>query len=257
MITPKAAYLLLPLGFFALSGCASLAAPPPTPTLIPSPEPTSTPDVSFAVAVTPVREATSHVPTLLPTPFKSPRGPYLLLVPNAGPPTSRTITVRGGHLPRLVSVQVAWAPRGDRARIVTTAMSGRNGSFVTRFTVPGSPPGRYRIVASVRGATYASAIYQVASTATLTTDLQPSGGGDRIAVTGKNFLPNLRLLLVAYPIDVRGKPIVVGRVRSDPHGAFHYARSLRKLALGQYVLRAWSQNALVTQMAESFFQVLI
>jgi hypothetical protein len=45
--------------------------------------------------------------------------------------------------------------------------------------------------------------------------------------------------------------------RSGGSGGFTYTRVVPKLALGQYVVRAWSQDAFAAEMAETYIQVVI
>jgi hypothetical protein len=154
-------------------------------------------------------------------------------------------------------VQLGWSSNGKSAPITTAAGTDRKGNLLTQFTVPASPPGTYQVLLTVGGVRYAAAPYAVSSAATLTARATGVAGGDRIRVRGANFMPRLKLLLIAYPIDIRGRPIVVGTVRCGSHGRFKYSRMLTKLSLGQYALRAWSTDAMSAQMAETYFQVVI
>jgi hypothetical protein len=51
--------------------------------------------------------------------------------------------------------------------------------------------------------------------------------------------------------------VVIGTVKTNGDGAFIYTRTLADLPLGQYAVRAWSQDAFAAQMAETFIQVVI
>jgi len=104
---------------------------------------------------------------------------------------------------------------------------------------------------------YAEASYDVRSAAILHSQASSVGNGDIIRVRGTGFLPNLKVLLVAYPIDVSGKPIALGTTKCNARGSFTYSRTVPTLALGQYLVRAWSDDAMAAQMAESYFQVVI
>jgi hypothetical protein len=156
-----------------------------------------------------------------------------------------------------VGVQLGWSSDGKSAPITTGAGTDKQGRLLTQFSVPASAPGTYHVLLTVGGVRYASAEYVVRSAAALSARAVGRTGGDRIIVRGTGFLPHRKLLLVAYPIDVKGKPLVVGTTRSGAYGGFRYVRSLGKLPLGQYALRAWSDDALSAQMAETFFQVVI
>jgi hypothetical protein len=81
--------------------------------------------------------------------------------------------------------------------------------------------------------------------------------GEQVRLRGRHFLPHVKLLLLAYPMSVHGKPVVIGTVHSNAKGRFTYTRTLARLPLGQYAVRAWSQNAFAAQMAETFIQVVI
>lgn len=241
-----------------LSGCASSAAVLVTPTPLPTLAPTSTPDIGFAVVVTPVGEPTvTPTPEPTSTPFVVPSGPYIELVPSTGPPATRRLIVRGGHLPPSAGVQLGWSRDGKSAPITTPAGTDSHGRLLTQFVVPAAPPGTYHVLLLLGGVRYASAPYVVSSRATLTVSVSAVSGGESLTIRGRRFLPRIKLLLIAYPIDAGGKPVVVGKVRSGHHGAFKYSRTVSGLALGQYTLRAWSNDALAAQMAETFFQVVI
>jgi hypothetical protein len=203
------------------------------------------------------RPTTTTTPQPTPTHFTPPAGPYIVLLPSVGPPASRQITVRGGHLPPSSAVQLSWSPDGRVAPITRSAGTDRAGNLVSQFTVPASPPGRYRIVATVNGVRYALAIYHMTSQALLSASAAPQRGAEVVRVKGRAFLPYEKLLLIAYPMSVRGKPIVVGRARCGRKGNFHFETTMSELAPGQYALRAYSQDALSAQMGETFFEVVI
>jgi hypothetical protein len=252
--------MLLAAGLLSASlcGCGSVVGSAARLVPTPTPAPTATLEVGFAVAVTPVSApAASPTPRPTATRFAIPGGPYLQLLPASGPPRSSTVVVRGGHLPTHAQVQLEWAAAGSKGPITTTTWANGRGRLVTRFSIPGSAPGRYRIIASVNGVQYATAQYTVVSDAALSVGVGPSRRGEVLSVRGHHFLSRARLLLIAYPLDVKARPIVVGRARASAAGTFRYRGVLRHLAPGQYALRAWSQNALSAQMAETFFQVVI
>lgn len=154
-------------------------------------------------------------------------------------------------------MQLEWSLGGKASPISTTARTGAGGGLRSSFTVPASPPGKYRILASVNGAIVARADYRVSSTATLSGKVTSVSRGEEIRLRGKHFLPHVKLLLIAYPMSEHAKPVVIGDVRSNGKGAFTYTRTLATLPLGQYAVRAWSQNAFAAQMAETFIQVVI
>ena len=248
--------ILLAWAMCLLAGCGQEAMPLPTP--IPTAEPTQTPEVAFKVELTPVaRPTASPTPRPAPTRFVPPTGPYIVLLPSSGPPASRQITVRGAHLPPSSPLDLGWSPDGRTAPIVRRAGTDRAGKLVAQFTVPASRPGKYRIVATVNGVRYARAIYRVTSDATLTASAAPSGDAEIVHVHGTDFLPRERLLLVAYPMSVRGKAIIIGYTHCGRRGRFRFHRTLPGLPPGQYALRAYSQDGLSAQMGETFFEVVI
>lgn len=252
-----------------LAGCSSQAASPaPAP---PTPVPTTAPpagsavdvtptvSVGFAVTVTaiPIRRVPTPTPRPRPTPFVMPKGPYLVLYPASGPPISQTIIVHGGNLPPASTLQLVWSPGGRLSPIAITAYTDRRGTLSTRLAIPGTPPGRYEVIANVNGVRYASARFVVTSKASLAVQVLPAGNGETLQIRGRRFLPRLRLLLVAYAMSAAGHPVVLGAVQTNARGKFVFVSSGRSLAPGQYVLRAWSADALSAQMAEAFFQVLM
>src|SRR5947209_680660 len=96
-----------PIGvsLLALAGCAGQNEALPTLTPLPTPAPTSTPSVGFAVVLTQVPTARpTGTPAPTATAFAVPAGPYVQLIPSTGPPISRRIVVRGGHLPPSVAI---------------------------------------------------------------------------------------------------------------------------------------------------------
>jgi hypothetical protein len=226
---------------------------------LPTAAPTATPTavVDFAVQVTAVATARPRHPHPTPTSFKPPARPYIVLSQTTGPPAQRVITVRGGHLPKSSAITLAWSLKKASAPLSTTVGTSKAGALRARFTIPASPPGSYRVLASVGGVLWASALYTVKSNATLLGKVALTSHGERISVTGRHFLPRVKLLLVAYPMSARGKPTVIGMARSGGSGGFTYTRVVPKLALGQYVVRAWSQDAFAAEMAETYIQVVI
>jgi hypothetical protein len=165
--------------------------------------------------------------------------------------------VTGGHLPPSSQVALEWSLGGKASPISTMAQTGRHGGLRSTFSIPASPPGKYRILASVNGVIWAGSVYRVQSAATMSGSVTPAAHGEHVQLRGRHFVSNVKLLLVAYPLSTRGKPVVLGTVHSDGHGAFAYTRTVRTLPLGQYVVRAWSQSALTAQVAETFIQVVI
>jgi hypothetical protein len=240
-----------------LSACGSSQSLNPTPLPTHVPTVTATPEVGFVVNVTAIPTARPHHAQPTPTPFKPPAHPYIVLSSTSGPPAQRTIVVRGGHLPKTSSISLEWSLKGKASPVSTPAQTNRDGVLRTSFTIPASPPGTYRVVATVNGFTWASAEYRVRSAAVLSGSVAPAQHGERITIRGRHFLSHVKLLLVAYPMSARGKPIVIGTIDTDGTGAFSYAHTVPKLPLGQYVVRAWSQNAFAAEMAETFIQVVI
>lgn len=240
------------------AGCAGMASgPPPTPVPTALPTPSPTVRVAFLVAVTPLptQKVQRRTPQPRPTPFATPRAPYILLRPNSGPPASRTISISGGNFPRSSQIQLVWSPGGHVAGLSATTYANSKGTISSSFDVPGSPPGTYTVTARVAGDVYASAKYTVTSSATLAVTAIPVSKGERVAITGKHFLPNLKLLLAAYPVVRGAKPVVLGTSRTDHIGAFSVQVLTSKLGPGQYELAAWSLSQVSAQMASAFFQV--
>lgn len=240
-----------------LSACGSQQSLNPTPLPTLAPTITATPEVGFVVNVTAVATARPHPVQPTPTRFVPPASPYIVLSSASGPPMQRVVVVSGGHLPPSTSIQLEWSLGGKSSPISTTAQTGRGGGLRSTFTIPASPPGKYRVLATTNGTIWASTVYRVRSAATLSGSVSSVVHGERVTVAGKHFLPRVKLLLIAYPMSVRGKPVIIGTARSDGSGAFTYTRTIGKLPLGEYALRAWSQDALAAQMAETFIQVVI
>lgn len=248
------------LCMLVLSGCGATEAINPTPLPTLPPAPTATPDVGFEVNVTAVPTARPHHVKPTPTRFVPPQSAYIALSSASGPPAQRLVVVRGGHLPPSRTVSLQWSlgsKSPSTSPISTTTRTGPHGELRSRFTVPASPPGKYSIVAAIDGEIVATAAYRVESKATLSGHVSPAPQGETVHIRGRHFLPRVKLLLVIYPMSVHRKPVILGRVRSNSQGRFAYTRTVRKLSLGQYAVRAWSQDALATQMAETFIQVVI
>jgi len=225
-------------------------------TPIPTSAPTATAEVGFQVQVTPIiiqRRPTS-TPRPVPTAFTVPAGPYLQLLPDAGPPLSRSIGIRGGHFPPAVTVQIIWSPNGKISPLSSTAYTDRHGGLRDTLSVPASPPGPYRVLAEVNGVPYAEASYHVVSGATLQV---VNAGGDTLVISGRRFIPGVRLALVAYPTFEAHKYFVLGTLKSNQRGDFRFSMATKRLGQGQYVLRAFSQSTLAAQMAETFFEVVV
>lgn len=193
-----------------------------------------------------------------PTPFVVPKGPYLAVSPDAGPPVARTIAVSGGRLPASSAIQLIWAPLGKHSSAVSrTAYTDARGNFSTRFTIPGSPPGIYQIVANTNFYQYAAARYVVKSAAGLSVRITSAGKDEQVRVRGRQFIPHLKLLLIAYPLFSGGNSVLLGNAQADGKGSFTYSVVTPSLHTGEYFLRAWSADALAAQMAEAYFQVVI
>lgn len=253
------AALTLALSGVLQIGCGSDTVSVPA-ALTPAPRPTPTPTVavSFEIQPTPIliRHRRRPRPRPTPTPFRPGLSPYLALFPNSGPPVSRTIVVHGGNLPKWQMIQLVWSPGGRASPLSTTSYTDKKGGLSTTFSVPGSPPGLYRVQAEIDGVTYAAAWYAVTSKANLSVSVLAAVGGDRIEVMGKRFIPDLSLLLVAFPTFRKGH-VVLGWARTDGRGAFRLEYAPRRLSPGQYVLRAYSTSAVAAQMAEVPFEVVI
>ncbi|MDQ2742965.1 MAG: hypothetical protein M3Z66_11815 [Chloroflexota bacterium] len=239
-----------------LSGCGAQAAGPPAPPSTPTPPPTPTVTLGFEVVSSAV-PATPPRPTPRPTatPFVIPAGPYLELVPNSGPPISRTILVRGGGLPHSALVDLEWTISGHSAGVGTAVTTSIHGKLGTRFRIPGAPPGRYKVMVLVGGVPYATAWYTVRSAATLTAEVAGDPGRQAIVIRGRGFVPRLRLLLIAYPLERGSVPRVLAETRADTRGRIDLIRTGRNLRPGEYLIRAWSESAISSQMAQTILQV--
>jgi len=151
-------------------------------------------------------------------------------------------------------VQIIWSPNGKISPLSSTAYTDRHGGLRATLSVPASPPGLYRVLAEVNGVPYAQASYHVISGATLHV---LGAGGDVLVISGRRFIPDVRLVLVAYPTFEAHKYFVLGTVQSDRRGDFRLSMPTKRLGQGQYVLRAFSQSTLAAQMAETFFEVVV
>jgi hypothetical protein len=243
-------------GTLALAGCASDTATvsPPEPTVPPSPTPT----IGLAVDITSVA---TPVPTVRPTPtptrFVAPAGPWMLLAPDHGPPMSRNITVVAGNLPARAPITVSWSPGSRGAPLTLEVLTGPHGNLRTPFSIPAAPPGTYRVTIAAQGSLLGTARYQVVSRASLVASVTPSPQGDAIAVRGVRFIPNTRLLLTAYPLFRRARPLTLGVARTDGKGRFQFQIVRRKIPLGEYQLNAYSVGTLAAQVAQTYFQVSV
>jgi hypothetical protein len=251
---------LLCAATLGLAGCTPLAGATPTPTptrLPPTAAPTPTKQVAFVVQVTsvPGTHKRRHRPSPTPTPFAAHGRPYIALIPASGPPVSRMVRLVGGNLPKRVPVDMLWSARGHSSPMDTVIYTGPRGNIDVSYTVPMSAPGSYSLVAQINGVTYASARYQVASHASLNVTVTPQGGKDNLVVTGRHFIANFKLALVAYHTDGNQKPLVLGMIRASSHGRFVFHTTTTKLAPGQYILRSWAVSDLAAQMAETVFEV--
>lgn len=237
-----------------VGGCGSTRAPARKP----RPTPLPTLQSGFKVEVTPVAVKKTDTPKVhrRATPFIPPKGPYIALFPGSGPPLSRTILVRGGGLPRSAPIQLSWGPRRSLG-LTRTVYSDGKGNFSSPFSIPGSPPGIYQVAAQVNGLRYASASYKVTSAAVLAVRVSSRRKGEQVGVRGQRFLPELRLVLIAYPMFAGGKVQVLGSVKTAKNGAFKFVMVTRTLRPGQYLLEALSQSALSTQMSQTFFEVVV
>lgn len=242
-------------------GCASsTASPEPVlPHFTPTPAPTPTIPVSFAVSITAIpliHHVVRHPRPRVTVPAVPRYGPYLVLTPLSGPPSSQTITVSGGRLPRDVTLQLIWSPAGRSSPISRTAYTDRRGNLRSSLIIPASPPGLYEIMADYGGVPYAAAWYSVVSRATLAVTVTSVGQGEDLQVWGKHFLPRLKVVLVTYHA-AGGLPVaVLGTATSTARGQLELTTH-RQLAPGEYVMRAWSTSTLSAQMAETFFQVVL
>ena len=252
-----------PLAALALgvSACNSQSAPTPAavPRATPTPTPRPTAQVGFDVAVTPAALPKVRTPIRRPTPAPATttRGPYIILEPNSGPPLSTTMLIQGGHLPDSALAEILWSPRGHKSALSQTAYTNAKGNLSAELEIPASQPGIYSVTITIGGVRYASAPYTVKTAATLAVQVSSNPQGELLSITGKRFISGLKLALFAYPMVHGGTGILLGSVHANRGGSFHFLLAGRKLAPGQYILQAWSVNALSSQMAETFFEVII
>jgi hypothetical protein len=115
----------------------------------------------------------------------------------------------------------------------------------------------YEVVADINGVRWATARYAVVSRASLTVHVLPAAPGDTLHISGLHFLPHLKLALVVYPLFKGPSAAVIGRPVTDAYGRFVLVHIDPKLVPGQYLLRAWSLDALSSQLAETYFQVVV
>jgi hypothetical protein len=113
------------------------------------------------------------------------------------------------------------------------------------------------VVAVIGGVPYAAAQYRVVSAATITVTAAPGIADDRLRVSGRHFLPHLRLLLISYAMSGKQKPVVVGPVRTNARGSFSATKIVKALPAGQYVLRAAALDSYAAQVADAFFQIVM
>jgi len=123
--------------------------------------------------------------------------------------------------------------------------------------VPAAPPGVYRVAIAARGAVLGRALYRVVSRASLTARVQPAPNGDRFTVSGRRFLPDIHILLAAYPLFSGARAFVLGTARADAEGRFALRVVTRKGVPGEYVVRAYSVGSLAAQVAETYVQVTV
>ncbi len=245
-------------GILLVAGCARTVATPPVHPVRTPPPPTATVSVAFAVDVTPrpTPRPKPARPRPTPTSFVAPSGPYLRLSPSSGPPVNETIRVRGGNFPSNATVTLTWIYGPRASSLSTTARAGGNGRLAASFQIPATPPGKYRLSASVAGVPYATALYFVKSTARLTASIVPNSGGDGVTVRGAGFVPRVKLLLVAYSVFTKRKPITIGTIQASARGAFVFHTTTRTLVPGEYALRAWTVDSLVAEVGSTFFLVV-
>lgn len=153
--------------------------------------------------------------------------------------------------------EILWSPRGHKSALSQTAYTNGQGNLSAELEIPASQPGNYSVTITIGGIRYASARYTVKTAATLDVHVSSTPQGDRIAIGGRRFISGLKLALFAYPMVHGATGILLGNVRANREGSFRFVLTGRKLAPGQYILQAWSLNALSSQMAETFFEVII
>ena len=241
----------------ALTACSSGATLPPRPTA--PPVPTATTAVGFAVDVTAIPSPTPSRPrpTAVPTPFVAPPGPYVVIVPSTGPPVTTSVLVLGGHLPPSSAVDLVWQVSGKSTPLGTVVNSDRAGKLRTRFTIPASPPGVYRLEADIVGVVYAATKYRVVTHAAVTASVEPEGTGQRVQVVGRGFPPHLRVLLVAYPMFRKAKAVALGTAYATAGGRVQFGAGPLHLVTGEYSLHVWTAQGLTTDLAQTYFQVVL
>lgn len=235
-----------------LTSCRQ-ARPIPTPLPSPSPTFTPTPQQGFAVSVTSLTPSPAPLPTA--TPFRPPKMPWLQLIPNQGPPVSKTILVRGGRLPPSSPARLVWTQGHEQTSITALASTTPRGGLSARFPAPAAPPGTYRVLLEIGGAVWVSARYRVHSSANLSVQIRPASQGTDLRLHGDHFVPGIRLQLIVTPLAAHRKPFLLGTVHASSDGSFRFETRSRKLLPGQYVVQAVSITAVSAQMAETFFQV--
>jgi hypothetical protein len=150
---------------------------------------------------------------------------------------------------------MVWSVGGKLSPMDTVIYTGPRGNIDVRYTVPASPPGRYRLTAKINTVPYATTSYRVVSRATLNASVQQTSVGQELVIHGAGFVPKFRLALVAYHAVGTSKPIVLRLIRAASTGGFAYRGTIKRLPPGQYILRAWSVSQLAAQMAETSFEV--
>jgi hypothetical protein len=138
-----------------------------------------------------------------------------------------------------------------------SVFTGPSGNLRTTFSVPAAPPGSYRVSIASQGALVRAAVYHVISRAEISVGVKPSLQGDTISVRGRLFLPRTNLSLIAYPLFPGPGPLVLGTPRSDSSGRFDLTVVTRKVAPGEYGVRAYSVGPLTSQQAVTYFQVTV
>jgi hypothetical protein len=240
----------------ALTACTEGTTAPALPKAAPTASPTY--EVGLVVKVgVPTSVPPKARPSPIPTAFRAPAGPYLLLTPSSGPPIARTVAVRGGNLPRSKPAELLWSLGGHFMPLSTLVWTDARGGLDAHFALPGSPPGVYKMTLKVGGLASASAKYRVLSLARLTVLASSDAAGERLTVGGRSFVPSIHVLLIVYPLGSRTRQIVMGRTNTSPSGSFKFTVSTRPLSPGEYVLRAWDVDNIYAQMAETFFQIVV
>ncbi len=83
----------------------------------------------------------------------------------------------------------------------------------------------------------------------------PAPHGDTVTIRGFDFLPNMKLRLVAFPDFGGAKAVSLGRSRSNGNGKVSLRVFTTKLLPGNYTIRVWSATALGAQLAEAYLDV--